>query len=48
MMSLGLGCSSAGLTCAAVRESHHEWALEAGALVLADTGTCCIDELGWD
>lgn len=47
--TVGQGSSSAGLTATAVQETDvagdQKWTLEAGALVLADKGIACVDEV---
>ncbi|MBW2970229.1 minichromosome maintenance protein MCM [Candidatus Woesearchaeota archaeon] len=42
----GKGASGAGLSAAVVKDEFLQgWSLEAGALVLANKGICCIDEM---
>ncbi len=39
----GIGTSDAGLTSCAMRQGK-DWSIEAGAVILADNGVCCIDQ----
>lgn len=47
LFTSGSSSTAAGLTAAAVKDEFSEgaWSLEAGALVLADRGLACVDEL---
>ncbi|GAH33841.1 unnamed protein product, partial [marine sediment metagenome] len=45
LYTTGRGSTAAGLTAATVKEKDGGFVLEAGALVLADMGICCIDEM---
>lgn len=44
IFTTGKGSSGVGLTATAVKEDD-TWVLEAGSLVIADKGICCIDEI---
>ncbi len=45
IITSGKSASAAGLTASAARQADGRWTVEAGALVLADGGLACVDEL---
>lgn len=45
IITSGKSASAAGLTATAARQTDGRWTVEAGALVLADGGLACVDEL---
>jgi len=45
LFTVGRGSTAAGLTVAVIKDKDGSFVLEAGALVLADKGICCIDEI---
>ena len=45
VVTSGRAASAAGLTAAAVRDENGDFRLEGGALVVADGGILCLDEL---
>ena len=43
VLTTGMGTTGAGLTCCMVKNGQ-DYEIEAGAMVLANDGVCCIDE----